>query len=297
MTKLRWLHGVLGVLCLAFVALIILGNTIGHTPPGGLGYFKRGDVAALLGLGIVLAAVLFWAAAGDTDRRRAIGCIASGTMTGLLLGTVSIPVIAVPLSVIGCFRLPESRAARVALLLLVPLGVVIGMALPYLGRTLTFSSVPAALTAATAPAAQTGSPSLAAASPPIRPSATAAPGHCSNPQMTTQAVIERYFELSTSKDPRAVSDCFAAPYREHFVKNPTWDEVTTMWASAGPAAGLQIRRMGDNGRGCDLFEVTVQMPNQRVAPFFSVGPEGGTPRIFEMGTALVNNQIATTTCK
>jgi hypothetical protein len=130
-----------------------------------------------------------------------------------------------------------------------------------------------------------------------RPSATAASGLCSNPGMTTQAVIERYFELSTSKDPRAVSDCFAAPYREHFVMNPTWNEVTTMWASAGPATGLQIRRMGENGRGCDLFEVTVQMPNQRVAPFLTVGPEGGTPRIFEMGTALVNNQIATTTCK
>lgn len=136
----RRLHAVLGVLCLAFVALIVLGNTVLHTAPGGLGYFKRGDVAAMLGLATVLAAVLFWASAGDTDRRRAIGSIASGAMTGLLLGTVSIPVVAVPLSVVGCLRLPASRAARIALLLLVPVGVVFGLALPYAGRSLTASS-------------------------------------------------------------------------------------------------------------------------------------------------------------
>lgn len=130
------LHRALGFLCLAFVALIVLGNTALHTPPGGLGYFKRGDVAELLGLGAVLAIVLFWASAGDSDRHRAIGSIASGTMTGLLLGTVSIPVLAVPLSVVGCFRLPESRTARIAPLLLVPLGVALGVALPYLGRSL-----------------------------------------------------------------------------------------------------------------------------------------------------------------
>ena len=140
-------------------------------------------------------------------------------------------------------------------------------------------------------------PPIQAAPSPASPSATAAPGLCSNPRMTTQAVIERYFELSTSKDPRAVSDCFAAPYREHFVRNPTWDEVITMWASAGPASGIQIMRVGDVVRGCDRYSVAVKMPNQSVAPFFTVGLESGTPRIFELGTALVNDQAATTTCK
>lgn len=38
------------------------------------------------------------------------------------------------------------------------------------------------------------------------PSATAAPGRCTDPQMTTQAVIERDFELSTGNDPQAVAD-------------------------------------------------------------------------------------------
>lgn len=136
MTKLRRLHAVLGVLCLALVGLMVVANTIAHRAPDGLAYFMRGDVAAYLVLAVLLAIVLFWASAGDTDRHRAIGSIASGTMTGLLLGTVSIPVLAVPLSVVGCFRLPDSRAARIALLLLVPLGAVVGAALPYLGRSL-----------------------------------------------------------------------------------------------------------------------------------------------------------------
>jgi hypothetical protein len=142
----------------------------------------------------------------------------------------------------------------------------------------------------------------AAAPSAARPSATAAPGLCSNPRMTTQAVIERYFELSTSKDPRAVSDCFAAIYREHFVRNPSWDEVTTMWASAGPAAGVGITYL-DTVNGCDRFRVTAQMATYgtnsafSVPPFFTVGLEGSTPRIFETGTALVNTQSATTTCR
>lgn len=135
MIKLRKLHGVLGVLCLAFVGLVIVANTVVHSA-GGLAYFMRGDVAAMLGLALVLALVLFWASSGDSDRHRALGSIASATMTGLLLGTVSIPVLAVPLSVVGCFRLPESRAARVALVVLVPLGAVVGVALPYVGRSL-----------------------------------------------------------------------------------------------------------------------------------------------------------------
>jgi hypothetical protein len=42
--RLQSLHRVLGFFCLAFVGLIVVGNAVLHTPPGGLGYFKRGDV-------------------------------------------------------------------------------------------------------------------------------------------------------------------------------------------------------------------------------------------------------------
>lgn len=81
---------------------------------------------------------------------------------------------------------------------------------------------------------------------------------CTDPRMTTQAVIERSFELSTSKDSRAVSDCFAASYRAHFVSNPSWDTVATQWASAGPTTGLRIT-YGDTVNGCDRYGVAAQM--------------------------------------
>ncbi|HVR88468.1 MAG TPA: hypothetical protein VHG53_02855 [Candidatus Limnocylindria bacterium] len=118
--------------------------------------------------------------------------------------------------------------------------------------------------------------------------------------MTTQAVIERYFELSTSKDARAVSDCFAASWRARFVRNPSWDELATQWASAGPAVSLRIT-YGDTVNGCDRYGVAARMATgsigQSGSEFVTIGPEGGTPRIFETGTAVVNAQIATTTCR
>ncbi len=136
MTRLRMLHRVLGALCLALIVLMVVANVIVHTAPGGLGYFKRGDVASYLVLALFLAATLFWASAGDTDGHRTTGSVGAGMMTGLLLSTVSIPVVAVPLAVIGWFRLPESRTQRVALVVLVPLALAIGVAVPYAARPL-----------------------------------------------------------------------------------------------------------------------------------------------------------------
>jgi len=181
--------------------------------------------------------------------------------------------------------------------------IVLGVAILYAARAqtppvaVTSSAAPTA-TATVVAATATATP---AATPSPRPSVTAAPGLCSNPQMTTRAVVERYFELSTSKDARAVSDCFAASWRARFVRNPSWDEVATQWASAGPATNLRIT-YGDTVKGCDRYEVAAQMATghpigQSGSEFLTVGPEGGTPRIFEMGTALVNPQLATTTCR
>ena len=132
------------------------------------------------------------------------------------------------------------------------------------------------------------------------PTATAAPGRCTNPQMSTQAVIVRYFELSTSRDIAAVSDCFAPSWRAQFARNPTWDQAAAMWGSAGPASSLQIA-YSDTVRGCDRYRVAAVMATgyligQSGSEFITIGPEGGTPRIFEITTALVNPQIATTTC-
>lgn len=129
--KLRVVQVVCAALCLAFVALVVVAN-MGCAPS----YFQRGDVAAMLLVALVLAATLLWATSADSDLRRSTGSAACGAMTGLFLGTVSIPVIAVPLSILGCFRLPRSGRARAGLAVLVLAAAVAGLALPYVTRDL-----------------------------------------------------------------------------------------------------------------------------------------------------------------
>lgn len=122
--------------------------------------------------------------------------------------------------------------------------------------------------------------------------------------MTTQAVIERYFALSTSDDVQAVIDCFAKEWRG---KNATGVNVNTFtdaaarWSHAGPATDLGITFL-DAVNGCDRYSVGAKMASgfpigQSGSEFITIGPESGTPRIFEVGTGLVNTQIATTTCR
>lgn len=126
--------------------------------------------------------------------------------------------------------------------------------------------------------------------------------------MTTQAVIERYFALSTSNNAQAVTDCFAQVWRE---RNATGVNVNTFanfaaaWSKAGPVTNVTITFI-DTVNGCDRFGVGAQLANPfpnpsafvyQVPPFFTVGPEAGVPRIFETGTGLVNTQSVTTTCK
>lgn len=155
---------------------------------------------------------------------------------------------------------------------------------------------------APAPPSTSAAPRATASVAIATPAVNAAPGRCTNPQMTTQAVILRYFELSTSKDPGAVSDCFAASWRARFARNPSWDEAAIQWASAGPATGVQITS-ADTVNGCDRYGVAAQMATYgtnnafSVPPFFTVGSEGGTPRIYETTTALVSAANATTICK
>ena len=120
--------------------------------------------------------------------------------------------------------------------------------------------------------------------------------------MTTQTVIERYFALSTSNDAQAVIDCFAKVWRDMHNVDPTFAESAARWSQAGPTSGLVITFL-DTVNGCDRYGVRAQMATYgtnnafSVAPFITVGPEAGVPRIFESGTGLVNQQLATTTCK
>lgn len=131
-------------------------------------------------------------------------------------------------------------------------------------------------------------------------SATSIPGQCSSPQASTRLVIERLFQLSTSGDARAVSDCYASPWR---ARDQNFADASARWVSAGPVMGLQIDLL-DRAKGCDRFRVSADLANGgRVGwsgprlLFYAVGPEGATPRIFEVSTALVSSDLATTTCQ
>lgn len=159
-------------------------------------------------------------------------------------------------------------------------------------------------TATATTVAPTATPTASAPATTAAPSPLFAASECTNATATTRQVIERYFALSTSNNAQAVIDCFAKVWRDKNNVNPTIAESATRWSQAGPASGLVITFI-DAVNGCDRFGVSAQMATYgpahgnafTVTPFFTVGPEAGTPRIFEMGTALVNTQAATTTCK
>ncbi len=125
---MRMLHAALAILALALVALIV-GANLGCAPK----YFQRGDVITLLALAIIYAALLAWAALGDTDQRRAVGAISSAGVAALFLSTVSIPVLAAPAAIVGAFRLPRSAALRRGLIVALPVVVLLTFAVVFLG--------------------------------------------------------------------------------------------------------------------------------------------------------------------
>jgi hypothetical protein len=126
---LRLLHAALALVATAFVVLIVRAN-LDCAPK----YFQRGDVIALLSLGVVYAFVLSWAALGDTDTRRAIGATGSAGLTALLISTASLPLLAAPIAIVGIFRLPRSGETRRRLLLALPAMVLVTFGLIYLGQ-------------------------------------------------------------------------------------------------------------------------------------------------------------------
>lgn len=141
---------------------------------------------------------------------------------------------------------------------------------------------------------------VASSAPATLTSSAPVPSQCSNPQATTRAVIDRLFQLSTGGDARAVTDCYAALWR---VREPNFEDASARWATAGPVLSLQVDLL-DTAGGCDRYRVSANLANgARVGwsgarlQFYAVGPEGATPRIFEVGTALVRADLATTTCR
>ncbi len=117
-----------GLLCLGFVALIISAN-LGCAPK----YFTRGDVIALVAIGLVDAILLLRASMGDDDTRRALGVTVSISAATLFLATVSIPALFAPLAIAGAFRLPRSRRLRSTLLLVIPAAIVATAGVIFIG--------------------------------------------------------------------------------------------------------------------------------------------------------------------
>ncbi len=170
--------------------------------------------------------------------------------------------------------------------------------------------------AATAPGPTSGAaeptaifPSLAieTGTPPPLPSPTIVPaftprrGGCTSPGIGTRELLDRYFSLTTSGDPAAVLDCFAAAYRErHDASDMRASAIS--FASHGRLAHLEIAYV-DTVRGCDRYAATFQFeradplfPNG-FAIFYTVGPDGGAPRIWDGGTGLAAERYMTFSCR
>ena len=120
-----------GVLCFALVALIVAAN-LGCAPK----YFQRGDVIALLALGLFDGVLLLGASSGDSDTHRVVGVAASASAATLFLAAVSIPVLFAPVAIAGAFRIARSGRLRAIGLIAIPGAMVGTAAILFLGELL-----------------------------------------------------------------------------------------------------------------------------------------------------------------
>jgi hypothetical protein len=127
--RLSVVQQITGVLCLALVGLIVAAN-LGCAPK----YFQRGDVIALLAIGLVDAILLLGASSGDSDTHRVLGVTASASAAALFLATASIPVLFAPVAIAGAFRVPKSGRQLVTALIAIPLAIIGTVALVYFGQ-------------------------------------------------------------------------------------------------------------------------------------------------------------------
>lgn len=133
--RLSVVQQIAGVLCFALVALVIAAN-LGCAPK----YFQRGDVIALLAIGVLDGVLLLGASSGDSDTHRVVGVAASASAASLFLATASIPVLFVPLAIAGAFRRPRSGGLRVAAFIAIPFGIIGTAALVYYGQSFVSAS-------------------------------------------------------------------------------------------------------------------------------------------------------------
>jgi hypothetical protein len=128
--RLAVVQQIAGVLCLALVGLIVAAN-LGCAPK----YFQRGDVIAMLAIGMVDAILLLGAASGEADTHKSIGVAASVSAAMLFLFTGSVPVLFAPLALAGAFRSPHRRGARIRALVLMPAAIIATVALLNFGQS------------------------------------------------------------------------------------------------------------------------------------------------------------------
>jgi hypothetical protein len=120
-----------GVLCFALVALVVAAN-LDCAPK----YFQRGDVIALLALGLLDGILLLGASSGDSDTHRIVGVAASASAATVFLSTVSIPVLFVPVAIAGAFRIPRAGRLRAIGLIAIPCAIVGTAVVVFLGELL-----------------------------------------------------------------------------------------------------------------------------------------------------------------
>jgi len=129
--RLSVVQQIAGVLCFALVALVV-GANLGCAPK----YFQRGDVIALLAIGVLDGILLLGASSGDSDMHRVVGMAASASAATLFLSTVSIPVLFAPVAIAGAFRIARSGRLRAIGLFAIPGAIVGTAAIVFLGELL-----------------------------------------------------------------------------------------------------------------------------------------------------------------
>ena len=129
--RLRVAQQIAGVLCFGLVALVVAAN-LGCAPK----YFQRGDVIALLAVGVLDGVLLLGASSGDSDTHRVLGVAASASAATLFLATISIPALFAPIAIAGAFRIARTGALRAIGLIAIPCAIAGTAAVVFLGELL-----------------------------------------------------------------------------------------------------------------------------------------------------------------
>lgn len=129
------------------------------------------------------------------------------------------------------------------------------------------------------------------------PAFTPRVGGCTDPAYTSRQLLDKYFSLAGTTDIAAVMDCFAVGYA-----GGEREGAARFWTGAGPISRTEVTLL-DRVRGCDRYRTVFDFarpdpyfPNPWTI-FYSVGPDNGTMRIFDGGTALPTSERTSVICR